>query len=62
MDGQADTAEFSYEVADWQWRDQPHSVLRRARAAAKQKRKNIDGEPRVRVVLEWRGDPADSAA
>lgn len=50
--------EFSYLVPGWLWDRQPHTVIRRARQAARRKRKRADGEPQVHVVLVWpQGDP-----
>ncbi|MEV2239600.1 hypothetical protein [Micromonospora sp. NPDC049891] len=53
--------EFSYLVPGWLWKQQPATVLRRARQAAKRKRKTADGEPQVHVVLVWPQDAKTTA-
>jgi hypothetical protein len=54
--------EFSYLVPGWLWKQQPSTVLRRARQAAKRKRKRADGEPQVHVVLVWPQSQEQKAA
>jgi hypothetical protein len=54
--------EFAYAVPGWYWEKNPDTALRSARAAARRKRKNADGEPVVHVILVWPQQAEESAA
>lgn len=42
--------EFSREYPLWYYAKQPDTCVRTARAAGRRLRKNVDGEPRVRIL------------
>ena len=54
--------EFRYEVDEWLWRTRPASVERAARDAAKRRRRPVTGRPRVKVILVWPQEQAESVA
>jgi hypothetical protein len=54
--------EFSYAVPGWYWDKNRATAVRSARAAGRKRRKKVDGEPQVHVILVWPQEQAESVA